>query len=61
MYQQDRFALADGPRGEEKYSSTVAMPASAAPVKNAAGGDTRVQMAPKSTLAARLPNPSTAL
>jgi len=44
-----------------KNSSRLAASASAAPVKNAAPGDTRVQIAPNSTLAARPPMPSAAL
>ncbi len=47
--------------GNATHSSTVASSDSAAPVMNAAAGDTRVQMSPNNTLAARVPMPSTAL
>ena len=51
------------PRFEEniKYSNPVAARAQPAPVKNAAGGETRVQMNPNSRLAASAPRPIAAL
>ena len=49
------------PGGVSKYSSADAATARPAPVRNAACGDTRVQMRPNSRLAARLPIPSAAL